>query len=263
MFASVLTSSGGIAGAPLRGTANAIGTLKDFIATGSLAVDDGQAMTVVGAVDSSSGNVFLATGTNAFAFRSAVSVVSQPGGPIGILADSISNLGTPDATGAVNTGSAGVFELAPFSPLTLTLGATSGLSLTDTTGITAGYLRPAGLPSRKPRADRDRRFYRGRRHVRHGWIGTLDLEALGTISQIASAPIIHLASLLVSTNNVAGDISLGDTLNSIGGIGNIAGSGGELHLRRHAAVGHLHDPKRADQLPGPQRFDDNRRDGRR
>ena len=61
-------------------------------------------------------------------FAPGGSLVSQSGGTIGILADSLGNIGVAGATGIVNAGAAGVFEFAPFTATkTVTLGALAAL----------------------------------------------------------------------------------------------------------------------------------------
>ncbi len=230
LIAGVLTSTGGIAGtAGLLGPSNAIGTISGFTSVGSLVVIDGSAMTVAGAVGSSAGNVFVTPGTNTLTFASGGTLVSKSGGTIGVEADHLGNLGTIGATGAVNTGTAGLFELAPVTTMTETLGAASGsgLSLTDLTGITTGTVRIGAvtLPgSVAPAVTAGSIAVAGTFNAAS--ITTLDLEAKGTISQ--TAPIINLATLIASTNGVPGDIALGDTLNSIGTIASFSLSTGTI-----------------------------------
>jgi filamentous hemagglutinin family protein len=192
--------------------------------TGTIAIIDSTSLTVAGTVQATAGNVFLqTTAGHAITFASAGTLRSVAGGTIGIEADSVVNLGTTGATGVVNAGSTGIFELAPTTTLaTETLGAASGLSLTNLTNITAGMLRIGAVTqpgSASPTVTAGSIAVAGTFNA--ATIGTLDLEAKGTISQLATAPIVNLASLLASTNGVAGDINLGSTLNSIGTIGNI------------------------------------------
>ena len=63
------------------------------------------------------------------------------GGTVGLQTNALTNLGSTGATGVVNTGAGGTFELSPDTANAVTLGTTGGLSLTDLTGITAGTLR--------------------------------------------------------------------------------------------------------------------------
>ncbi len=104
-IAGVLTINGGLGGTtPLEGTANQIGTISNFMATGSLAVVDGTAMTVAGLVGADAGNVFVTTGAHTLSFAA--------GGVVGVgerrndrrCADGLANLGVPAATGVLNAG---------------------------------------------------------------------------------------------------------------------------------------------------------------
>ena len=73
---------------PARYIGNQIGTLAGFASTGSLAVVNGTAMTVAGAVGATAGNVFLSTGTSTLTFASDGSIGAVPGGRIGLSAES-------------------------------------------------------------------------------------------------------------------------------------------------------------------------------
>ena len=196
---------------------------------GTIAIIDTGQLTLAGVIHASAGDIFLSTSGGPIGFTAGGSLVSMPGGIIGIQADALSNLGTTGATGVVDAGANGWFELAPASAAIETLGAASALSLTNLTGITAGTLRIGAvtLPaSPAPFVSATSIAVAGTFNAAS--IAVLDLEATGTISQATTAPIINLASLIASTNGVPGDIVLADTSNVIGTIGNIGVTAGNF-----------------------------------
>ena len=125
---------------------NSIDSLGAFTASGLFTLTDGAALTVVGPVQSQTGNVYLIdTNSGGITFADGGSLELVNGGTIGLRTDTLVNLGTSSATGIANSGS-GTFELAPdTSGLTVTLGAAgvsaATLSLSTLTGITAGTVR--------------------------------------------------------------------------------------------------------------------------
>ena len=214
IVAGILTSSGGVGTALLQGTANQIGTIGNFMATGSLEVIDGTALTIAGSVGASAGNAFVTTGTQTVSFAPGAWLVSQSGGTIGILADGLTNLGTAGATGVLNAGSTGVFEFAPSTASrSVTLGAASGPSLATTTGITAGTIRigavtlPGGVA---PTVNTASIVVAGTFNANGD---ALELDAVGSVTQ--SAPLLNVAALTGS----AASFSLGNAGNTIAQLG--------------------------------------------
>ena len=207
----------------LNGAANAFGTLGSLSGT-SLTLADNSALSIVGKVSASAGNVFLTTGTNALSFAAGGSVVSQAGGTIGLQAGSLPTLGV------INAGAAGLIELAPpTGSLTFTLGASTGLGLPALTGITAGTLRIGAITlpgGTTPTVTAGSIVIAGTFNAAS--LTTLDLEANGGITQNPGAPILGLATLIASTNGATGDINLGSTLNSIGTLSNIGVTKGDF-----------------------------------
>jgi filamentous hemagglutinin family protein len=224
---NVSTLTGTAASYTLTNNANTIGQIGGGTLTatgGTIAIVDNANLTVAGSVTANAGNVFLETTPgNGLTFAPVGFVISQVGGTIGIETDSLTNLGTAGATGVANASSTGLFELAPSTTLaTVTLGAPGGLSLTTLTGITAETVRigavtlPGGV---SPTVTAGSIAVAGTFDA--GSIGTLDLEAKGTISQIAGAPIIDLLTLIANTNGAAGDIDLISNANVIANLTNI------------------------------------------
>ena len=125
----------------LAGTGGLFPVIALTTNSGSLAITASGPLTIAGTVNAAGGNLFVNTGTNVLTFGQGGSLVSQAGGTIGLLVGGVSNLGTTGATGVVLT-TGGLFELAAGDPTApLTLGAQSGLSLTNLTGIGANRLR--------------------------------------------------------------------------------------------------------------------------
>ena len=136
---TTLQSTGGIAGgAELINTTNTLTDIGPIIAgSGNIAIADSHAMTLTGAVKATSGNVYLEDAASGGINLVSFTVSSVSGGTVGLQTNKLTSLG---ATGAVDAGT-GVFELSPDTAHAMTLGAASGLSLADLTGITAGTLR--------------------------------------------------------------------------------------------------------------------------
>ncbi len=215
LIAGVLTSSGGLGTALLQGAANQIGTISNFMATGSLEVVDGTAMTIAGLVGANAGNAFVTTGSHTVSFAPGGSLVSQSGGTIGILADGIANLGVAGATGVLNAGPTGVFEFAPATAsLPVTLGAASGPSLATTTGITAGLIRvgavtlPGGVA---PTVNTASIVVAGAFNANGD---ALELDATGSVTQ--SAPLLNVAALTGSAASYTLN-NAGNTIAQLGG----------------------------------------------
>jgi filamentous hemagglutinin family protein len=222
-------------------------TFTTLTATGgTIAVVDSAAVTVAGTVNAVAGNVFLEDtlpsnmttniGTNTVTFLSTGgTILSQAGGVIGIEADRIANLGSG---GVINAGTAGTVELAPFSTgtvansmITIGTSASSGLWLASLVGIDAGTLRYGAvtLPEGTVATTTANGItITGTGSFDATAIVTLDLEANGAIGQNAIVPIVNLGTLIASTNNVTGSISLASTLNAIAGIGDISVAGGDF-----------------------------------
>ncbi len=140
--ANALASTGVAGNVSLFGTLNAISNLNAFTATaGNVAINDSVPLTIAGNVSATSGNVYLQDSAAGGITFGAFSVSSVAGGTVGLQTNALANLGVTGATGAVNTGATGTFELAPNTANPETLGAPTGLSLTNLTGITAGMLR--------------------------------------------------------------------------------------------------------------------------
>ena len=142
--AATLISTGNVGGAPvsLLGV-NSVGTVGGFSADAGFGLRNATgSLTVAGAVLSSGGAVFVSSPTVVFA--AGGSLKQSGNGLVGIQANSIAELGVTGAKGVVDVGT-GVFELAPIGANPLTLGAASGLSLTNTVGITAGTIRVGAI----------------------------------------------------------------------------------------------------------------------
>ena len=135
--AGILTGSA--ISASLASTSNGIVDLGPFTATGgNIAINDAVGLTITGLVNASAGNVYLEDSNAGGITFGAATVESMAGGTVGLRTNALANLGVTGATGVVNTGT---FELSPDSANPVTLGAPTGLSLTNLTGITAGTLR--------------------------------------------------------------------------------------------------------------------------
>ncbi len=224
LLAGTLTSATGIGGSAILQDTT-IGTLGNFTATGSLAMVDSIALTIADNVGASAGNVFLTTGTNQLSFAPGGSLVSQSGGTIGILADSLGNIGVAGATGIVNAGAAGVFEFAPFTATkTVTLGALAAPSLSTTIGITAGTLRIGAvtrpfqtIPAVSAAAIAiSGPFDAGGR--------ALELDATGAVTQ--SAALLNVGTLIGTAASYT-LANAGNTIGQIGG-GTLTASSGTL-----------------------------------
>ncbi|HLB98606.1 MAG TPA: hypothetical protein VJK90_13120, partial [Acetobacteraceae bacterium] len=122
---------------------NAIGNLGPLSASaGNIEVAASSALTIAGLVDAAAGNVYLETSNAGGITFGAFTVEPVAGGTVGLQTNALANLGTAGATGVVNTGATGTFELSPNTASPVTLGtAGGGLSLTNLTGITAGLVR--------------------------------------------------------------------------------------------------------------------------
>src|SRR6185437_10794663 len=108
--------------------------------TGDVAITDTSALGIVGLVKATSGNVYLETSNSGGITFGAFGVQSKSGGIVGLQANKVINLGTSGATGTINTGAGGTFELAPDTQgNALTLG--TGVALNSLTGITADAVR--------------------------------------------------------------------------------------------------------------------------
>ena len=138
-----LTANSTAGAVDLNNVANAVASVTGS-AAGTFAFANGTGLTL-GNVTSTGGNVFLrSTHTNGITFGAGATVTSVAGGIVTLRADQIANLGTVGATGVVNTGATGTFELAPNTQgEVVSLGTVllRTLSLESLTGITANLVR--------------------------------------------------------------------------------------------------------------------------
>ncbi len=138
-----LTANSTAGAVDLNNVANAVASVTGS-AAGTFAFANGTGLTL-GNVTSTGGNVFLrSTHTNGITFGAGATVTSVAGGMVTLRADQIANLGTVGATGVVNTGATGTFELAPNTQgEVVSLGTVllRTLSLESLTGITANLVR--------------------------------------------------------------------------------------------------------------------------
>ncbi len=138
-----LTANSTAGAVDLNNVANAVASVTGS-AAGTFAFANGTAVTL-GNVTSTGGNVFLRSAhTNGITFDAGATVTSVAGGMVTLRADQIANLGTVGATGVVNAGATGTFELAPNTQgEVVSLGTVllRTLSLESLTGITANLVR--------------------------------------------------------------------------------------------------------------------------
>jgi filamentous hemagglutinin family protein len=208
----------------LLNATNVISNLGPLSAsTGNIAIAASSALTIAGLVDASAGNVYLATSAGGGITFGAFTVESMVGGTVGLQTNALANLGTTGATGVVNTGVEGTFELAPATANPMTLGITSGLSLANLTGITTGTLRIGAVTqpgNTSPTTTAGSIVIGGAFGA--DFIG-LDLEASSQVTQTAGA--VLTANSLTGT---AAGFQLTNAINAIGTINNLVATGGDI-----------------------------------
>src|SRR6185437_12050642 len=217
----------------LTNAANSIGAFGSLTATsGNIAIKDATAVTILGAVHAVEGNVYLeSANAGGITFGTAGSISSVAGGTIGLQTDKLVNLGTSGATGILNAGSAGLFELAPDTVgHTVNLGTASGLSLTDLTGITAGTVRIGGVtqPGSGAPTTRAGSIAIGGAFDLGG--SNLDVEASGAVTQAAALTGVGTLTGTVSA------VTLTNTGNAIETLGPLTASAGTLAVVDSSAL---------------------------
>jgi hypothetical protein len=205
---------------------NAISNLSTVSATtGNIAIADSSALTIAGLVDAVAGNVYLETSAGGGITFGAFTVESVAGGTVGLQTNALVNLGSTGATGVVNTGAGGTFELSPDTANPVTLGTTSGLSLTDLTGITAGTLRIGAVtqPGNVSPTIIASSVTIGGNFGASG-IG-LELDATGQVTE--STGVVLTAGSVTGT---AADFQLANAGNAIRTVGTLTATNGDIVL---------------------------------
>ncbi|HEY1936194.1 MAG TPA: filamentous hemagglutinin N-terminal domain-containing protein [Acetobacteraceae bacterium] len=223
------TLSGTATSYTLTTASNAIGTLGPLTASGTIAIDDATALHVGGAVQSTGGNVYLEDSAGGGITFGGFTITSQTGGVIGLQTNALVNLGTTSATGAVDAGAAGIFELAPDTAHAVTLGASSGLSLANLTGITAGALRIGAV--RQPGNASPTTIANAVSIAGAFGSGTvnLELDATGAVTQSAAL------TAAVLTGSATG-YTLTTAANAIGTLGPLTATPGNIEIKDTSAL---------------------------
>lgn len=227
---AVLTAQGG--GVSLLGQANKIGTIAGLTAAGPVIVaDQAPVLTVAGSVGSSGGNVFLNNGTGQVGFAPGATLSAVAGGTVGIVADSLTNLGVAGG-GQINVGTAGMLALSPATARAFVLGGPGTLALPGAVGIAAGTLRigpatadPVIGPAARPSSVAVTAAF-------DAGGANLVLNTTGAVTQ--TAPLLNVGDL----SGTAASIALtgpGNTIARIGG-GTLTAAGGTLTLANAAAL---------------------------
>ncbi|MEJ0018321.1 MAG: filamentous hemagglutinin N-terminal domain-containing protein [Acetobacteraceae bacterium] len=219
LIASVLTSTGGVAGdTTLMSTANAVSTLDVFNVTGgSFALTDNSALTVSGTV-AASGNVYLQS-ADAAGLTIAGTVTAGAAGIAGLQANAI-------AIGAAGTVTAGTVELAPNSALVVNLAGTGGLELPQATlsRIGANLLRIGAVtvPTLGEAATAGAIAIGGAVDLA-GIATTLDLHARGAVLEQAGGTLANVGTLTGASGSF--DVTDAGAANTVATVGSYAVSG--------------------------------------
>ncbi len=213
----------------LLSAANQIGTLAALTATaGNIGLVDGQSLTVAGAMNATSGNVFLEDRA-AGGIALANTISAQTGGTISIVTNAL--------TGTAGVGllaHGGTVEIAPFATATaVTLAGNGGLGIDS---LTLGSIRANMLDIG---AVHDAvnggtiTLTAGAITIDNLTLGTaavpvLRLDAGGAITQAGS--FLSVATISASTHDQPASVTLNGSANTITALGNVAVALGELSL---------------------------------